>query len=214
MPLPICNLRFTHAALMRPLVLAERLRPLCAAAVLAIAAADIFRPVILMRALIRDSGFQSRRVDTANPAQIRLICESVIPNRGASTQRAIPATRAALISIRCSSDTFERPFFSPLNSLGYFRMPFASPRAFKWRGHIGGLSRPLSRQSLTLSICVPKNRWSGLQHAGTSHRWRTWTPIGIGPRQRLHATRWALCVRPSHRTSPYRCRQPCQIQHP
>src|SRR5690348_9328819 len=47
------------------------------------------------------------------------------------------------------------------------------------RGDLGLL--PLRTMSRALSAFVPKNRWSVLMHAGTSHLWQTHKPSGIWP---------------------------------
>ena len=49
--------------------------------------------------------------------------------------------------------------------------------------------------SAIFSFCVPRNKCSGLMHAGTSHRWQTDKPVGMGPYTAVQAARCAYIVR-------------------
>lgn len=51
------------------------------------------------------------------------------------------------------------------------------------------VQRPFAMQSRTLSVCVPRKRWSGFTQAGLSHLWQTNIPSGIGLHQDSQAYR-------------------------
>lgn len=54
-------------------------------------------------------------------------------------------------------------------------------------------SRLFASISAVLSRIVPRNKWSGLTHAGMSHLWQTTNPNGISPLCSIHENRCALC---------------------
>ncbi len=58
---------------------------------------------------------------------------------------------------------------------------------------------PFLALSCILSLCVPKNRWSGFTHSFTSHLWHTHNPLGISPLKYLYEN---LCDNTTFLPSP------------
>jgi hypothetical protein len=77
---------------------------------------------------------------------------------------------------------------------------FARP----WLSHFGWLERSFCSMSRTLSVCVPKNKWSGFTQNPLSHVWHTYSsPASMF----LKSSKEALCARydfPAMPTDPYR----------
>lgn len=146
---------------------------------------------------------------------IRQIVVTVTPKSAATICRESPTANRRRISATFASLNLHCPWRSPFGlESGCVQEPFRAPLAVRsgrrldqWLSPVGTfnplVARPFATISAELSACVPRNKCSGLQHDGLSHRWHTSIPCGIGPTKIDHANRCANTRRTPSLKAPY-----------
>lgn len=131
------------------------------------------------------------------------------PCASASCCNVHPPRYRPRIEATFSAVSFDKLLVSPIRMLPFLRLiQCESPlgilsgfRAQPWFAPFDCL--PLEHLSLTLSPCVPSERWDGFAHLRLSHLCITTIPSGMSPNVSPYDTRWAVSGRFSGLYFPY-----------